>query len=39
MIGIETWTKQIKKTTSDNLEKLIHVEILEKAANSIAKMV
>ena len=35
----EIWTKQIKKPTSDNLEKLMNVEGLEKAANSIVKMV
>ena len=39
ILAKEIWTKQIKKPTSDNLEKLMNVELLEKAANSIVKMV
>ena len=39
ILAKEIWTKQIKKPTSDNLEKLMNVEGLEKAANSIVKMV
>ena len=39
ILAKEIWTKQIKKLTSDNLEKLINVELLEKAANSIVKAV
>ena len=31
--------KQIKKPTSDNLEKLMNVDILEKAVDTIVKMV
>ena len=39
ILAKEIWTKQIKKPTSYNLEKLMNVELLEKAANSIVKMV
>ena len=39
ILAKEIWTKQIKKPTSDNLEKLMNVELLEKAANSIVKAV
>ena len=40
ILAKEIWTKQIKKPTSGNLEKLLNVELLEKAANSsIVKMV
>ena len=35
----EVLTEQIRKPTSENLEKLMNVELLEKAANSIVKMV
>ena len=35
----EVLTEQIRKPTSENLEKLMKVELLEKAANSIVKMV
>ena len=35
----EIWTKQIKKPTSDNLEKLMNVDILEKPVDTIVKMV
>ena len=38
ILAKEILTKQIKKPTSDNLEKLINVELLEKAANTIIKM-
>ena len=31
--------KQIKKPTSDNLEKLMNVDILEKPVNTIVKMI
>ena len=34
ILAAEIWTKQIKKPTSDNLEKLLNVELLQKAANS-----
>ena len=39
ILAKEIWTKQIKKPISDNLEKLMNVEGLEKATNSIVKMV
>ena len=39
ILAKEIWTKQIRKSTSDNLKKLMNVELLEKAANSIVKMV
>ena len=39
ILAKEIWTKQMKKTISDNLEKLVHVELLEKEPNSIAKIV
>ena len=39
ILAKETWTKQIKKPTSGNLEKLMNVELFEEAANSIVKMV
>ena len=35
----EIWTKQIKKPTSGNLEKLMNVDVLEKPVNTIVKMV
>ena len=38
ILAKEILTKQIKKPTSDNLEKLINVELLEKAANTIIKL-
>ena len=38
ILAKEILTKQIKKPTSDNLEKLVNVELLEKAANTIIKM-
>ena len=38
ILAKEILTKQIKKPTSDNLEKLIIVELLEKAANTIIKL-
>ena len=39
ILARESWTKQIKKPTSNNLEKLMNVKLLEKTANSIVKMV
>ena len=39
ILAKEIWTKGIKKPTSDNLTKLINVALLEKATNSIVKMV
>ena len=39
MLGKEIRTKQIIKPKSDNLGKIMNVELLEKAANSIVKMV
>ena len=39
ILAREIWTKQIKKPTSNNLEKLMNVKLLEKTANSIVKMV
>ena len=39
ILAKEIWTKQIKKPTSDNLEKRMNVELLENAADSIVKMV
>ena len=38
ILAKEIWTKRIKKPTSDNLRKLMNVELLEKAANSIVIM-
>ena len=39
ILAKEIWTKQIKKPTSDNLEKRMNVERLENTADSIVKMV
>ena len=39
ILAKEIWTKQIKKTNIWQCVKLMNVELLEKAANSIAKMV
>ena len=39
ILAREIWTKQIKKPTSNNLEKLMNVKLLEKTTNSIVKMV
>ena len=39
MLAKEIRTKQIIKPKSDNLGKIMNVELLEKAANSIVKMV
>ena len=39
ILAKEIWTKQIKKPTFGNLEKLMNVELLEKVANIIVKMV
>ena len=39
ILAREIWTKQIKKPTSNNLEKLMNIKLLEKTANSIVKMV
>ena len=39
ILAKKNWTKQIKKPTSDNLRKLMNVEILGKAAESIVKMI
>ena len=39
ILAKEIWTKQIKKPTSDNLEKLMNIELLEKATNNIVQMV
>ena len=39
ILAKEIWTKQIKKPTSDNLEKRMNVELLENAGNSIVKMI
>ena len=39
IIAKEIWTKQIRKQTSDNLEKIMKIELSEKAANSIVEMV
>ena len=39
ILAKEIWTNKIKKSTSDTLEKLANVELLEKTANSIFKMV
>ena len=39
ILAKEIWTKQMKKTISDNKEKIVHVELLEKEPNSIAKIV
>ena len=39
MKKIMAWVNQIKNPRSDNLEKLMNVELLEKAASSIVKMI
>ena len=39
MLAKESRTKQIIKPKSDNLGKIMNVELLEKGANSIVKMV
>ena len=39
ILAKEIWIKQIKEPTSDNLEKLMNLELLEKAANSVVKIV
>ena len=39
ILAKEIWTKRIKKPTSDNLRKPMNVELLEKTANSIVKMI
>ena len=39
ILAKKIWTKQIIKPKSDNLGKIMNVELLEKAANSIVKMV
>ena len=39
ILAKKIWTKQIKKTNIWQCVKLMNVELLEKAANSIAKMV
>ena len=38
ILAKETWTEQIRKTTSGNLEKLMNAEFVEKAPNSIVRM-
>ena len=39
MLAKEFWTKKIKKLTSDNLRKLMNVELLEKVESSFVKIV
>ena len=39
MLAKEFWTMKIKKVTSDNLRKLINVEILGKVESSFVKIV
>ena len=39
ILAKEIWIKQIKEPTSDNLEKLMNLELLEKAANSVVKII
>ena len=39
ILAKKIWTKQMKKPTSDNLEKLMNVELLKMDAKSIVKMV
>ena len=39
ILAKKIWTKQMKKPTSDNLEKLMNVELLKMDAKGIVKMV
>ena len=39
ILAKEIWTKQIKRPTSDNLEKLMNVKLLEKSPRTIVKMI